>query len=274
MCTALYMMVLYTRARVGPTTKTSDEISIICLFWLILQANPLFCFELWYSSCFNVKCWFHTFPKWCSHTPMWIPILHDNRDCHVNPFQPACFSSSGSDHFNISKIIYHFFSTVFVSSVSKLPLFFPPSLPFVFLQGLRFLLQVSILLMGIFSILFRQCSYPVISHEDTNGASSLSFFVLLSSSVVSMQAFGVDHIPSPPFKCFLMPVDLLIIHFSLFKGSGVLKISQKICVSILNSFKPFNSTGAIFLFKQSLQRCLFWVGPNPQVFFQNLTWLF
>ena len=46
--------------------------------------------------------------------------------------------------------------------------------------------------MGSLSILFRQCSYPVISHEDTNGASSLSFFVLLSSSVVSMQAFGVD----------------------------------------------------------------------------------
>ena len=30
------------RARVGPTTKTSDEISIICLFRLILQANPCF----------------------------------------------------------------------------------------------------------------------------------------------------------------------------------------------------------------------------------------
>ena len=64
MCTALYMMVLYDRARVGPTTKTSDEISIICLFRLILQANTLFCFELWYSSCFEVKCWFHIFFKW------------------------------------------------------------------------------------------------------------------------------------------------------------------------------------------------------------------
>ena len=32
------------RAHVGPTTKTLDEISIICLFWLILQANPLFLF--------------------------------------------------------------------------------------------------------------------------------------------------------------------------------------------------------------------------------------
>ena len=41
MCTA--MMVLYDRARVGPTMKTSDEISIICLFRLIPQANILFC---------------------------------------------------------------------------------------------------------------------------------------------------------------------------------------------------------------------------------------
>ena len=86
MCTALYMMVLYDQARVGPTTKTSDEISIICLFRLILQANPFFCFVLWYSSCFEVKCWFHTFSKWCSHTFMWILILLDHRVCHVNPF--------------------------------------------------------------------------------------------------------------------------------------------------------------------------------------------
>ena len=56
MCTALYMMVLYDPARVGPTTKTSDEISIICLFRLILQSQSFVCFELWYSSCFEVKC--------------------------------------------------------------------------------------------------------------------------------------------------------------------------------------------------------------------------
>ena len=28
----------------------------------------------------------------------------DYRDCHVNSFQPVCFSSSGSDHFNIREI--------------------------------------------------------------------------------------------------------------------------------------------------------------------------
>ena len=45
----------------GPTTKTSDEISIICLFRLILQANTLFYFILWYSSCFEFICSFHIF---------------------------------------------------------------------------------------------------------------------------------------------------------------------------------------------------------------------
>ena len=43
-------------------------------------------FWVWYSSCFKVKCGFHPFPKRCSHISMWIQILHDNRDCHVNPF--------------------------------------------------------------------------------------------------------------------------------------------------------------------------------------------
>ena len=71
MCTALYMMVLYNRARVGPTTKTSDEISIICLFRLILQANPLFVFlscGIRVASKSNVDS--TPFPKRCSHTPM------------------------------------------------------------------------------------------------------------------------------------------------------------------------------------------------------------
>ena len=45
MCTALYMMVLYDHARVGPTTKTSDEISIICLF-PAYPASQILCFVL------------------------------------------------------------------------------------------------------------------------------------------------------------------------------------------------------------------------------------
>ena len=131
MCTALYMMVLYDRARVGPTTKTSDEISIICLFQLILRAKSLVLFYLWYSSCFEVKCGFHTFPKWCYHISMGVLILLDHRDCHVNSFQPVCFFSSGSDHFNIRKITSQF-SQRCLFHPSQVVFVFPPSHPFFF----------------------------------------------------------------------------------------------------------------------------------------------
>ena len=75
----------------------------------------------------------------------------------------------------------------------KLPLFSRP--PTLFLQGLRFLNQVSILLMGSFSILFRQCSYPVILRKiltelQVYHSSSLFF----SGGLIS--SFGVDHIYS------------------------------------------------------------------------------
>ena len=72
--------------------------------------------------------------------------------------------------------------------------------------------------------------------------------------MVSSQALLI--ISFPYFKCFLVPVHLLIIHFSLFNCSGVLKISQRfvfpLCFSSRSfedvlSFKPFNSTGAIYL---------------------------
>ena len=55
-----------------------------------------------------------------------------------------------------------------------------------------------------------------------------------------------------------MPVHLLIIHLSLLNCSGVLKISRRfvfpLCIrsssfEIGISFKPFNSTGALSLFK-------------------------
>ena len=166
---------MYDRARVGPITKTSDEISIICLFWLILQANPLFCFELWYSSCFEVKCWFHTFPKWCSHTPMWIPILLDHQDCLVNPFHRCVFSSSGSDHFNIRKINSSPLNGVhFICP--KLPLFSCP--PTLFLRGLEFLNQVSFYSCEV-SPFFSSMFLSSDSQEDTNGAPSSSLFILV-----------------------------------------------------------------------------------------------
>ena len=115
-----------------PRKLQTKSLSYVC--------SGLFCkpilvlFLLWYSSCFEVKCWFHTFPKWCSHISMWILILHDNRDCHVNSFQPACLSSSGSIHFNIHKInskssqryLFHPSQVVFVFPVLP-PFFFKDS---------------------------------------------------------------------------------------------------------------------------------------------------
>ena len=57
------------------------------MFVLAYSASQSFvCFELWYSSCFEVKCWIHTFPKWCSHIAMWILILLDHRGRHDNSF--------------------------------------------------------------------------------------------------------------------------------------------------------------------------------------------
>ena len=162
-----------------------------------------------------------------------------------------CLSSSGSVHVNICKIIYHFFSTVFVSSVSKLPLFFPPSLPFVFLQGLRFLLQVSIYSCEVspfFSVnvltrwFSRRCS------------TSSSFLIPFSSPVDSSQVLLI--IPFSSFQCLLIPVHLIIILLLAICYSGVLKISRRfvfpLCIrsssfEIGISFKSFNSTGATSL---------------------------
>ena len=130
MCTALYMMVLYDRARVGPTTKTSNEISIICLFRLILQAKSFVLFYLWYSSCFKVKCWIHTFPKRCFHIAMWILILLDHRGRHVNSFSTGALLLEMIPPFSPSARSILSFLNGIHSTCPKLPLFFPPSHPF------------------------------------------------------------------------------------------------------------------------------------------------
>ena len=54
-------------------------------------------------------------------------------------FQPACFSLSGSDHFNIRKINSKFFSTVYVSSVPSCLCF--PALPPFFFKDSDFLIM-------------------------------------------------------------------------------------------------------------------------------------
>ena len=131
----------------GPTTKTSDEISIICLFWFILQANPLF---------FVLSCGIRVasmssvdsipYSKWCSHIPLWILILLDHRVCHLNSISNRCVSLRDDP---IILPIRKINSKLFLNGVHfirpKLPLFFPPSHPF--LQGIRCLNQVSILFM-------------------------------------------------------------------------------------------------------------------------------
>ena len=139
-------------------------------------------------------------------------------------FQPVCFSSSGSDHFNIRKINSKF-SQRCLFHPSPSCLCFPAVPPF-FLQGLRFLDQVSILLMWSLSILFLQCSYPVILMKILTEPQvrHSSFF---SSPVDSIQAFGVDHIPFPRSKYFSILVHLIIIPHLLFYYSGVFKISRR-----------------------------------------------
>ena len=124
-----------------PRKLRTKSLSYVC-FRFILQDKSFVLFYLWYSSCFDVKCWFHTFPKRCSHIPMWILILLIYRVCHPTSISNRCASLQDDPIIlPIRKINYQFFSTVFVSSVSKLPLFSRP--PTLFLQGLRFINQVS-----------------------------------------------------------------------------------------------------------------------------------
>ena len=90
-------------------------------------------------------------------------------------FNRRVFSPSGSDHFNIHKIKYQFFSTLFVSSISKLPLFFPPSLPLFFSKDPDSYSSIHFI-GGNLSILFPSIFLSGDSHVYSNGASSSSLF--------------------------------------------------------------------------------------------------
>ena len=107
-------------------------------------------------------------------------------------FQPACFSSSGSDHFNICEInskfsqwcLFHLSQVVFVFPALP-PFFFKDSdfltkYPFIHVKSLHSF--QSMLLSGD-------------SQEGTNAVSSSSSFIVVSSPVDPIQAFSVDHIP-------------------------------------------------------------------------------
>ena len=118
----------------------------------------------------------------------------------------------------------------------KLPLFSRP--PTLFLQGLRFLNHVSFYLWEVssffsFNVLIRWFPMKMLN--------SFKFIILHCCffSGGSNSSFQCWSYSFPRVKCFLMPVHLSITHLLLFICSRVLKISQKICVSILNPFKLF-----------------------------------
>ena len=75
----------------GPTTKTSDEISIICLFRLILQANTLFCFVLWFRVASNSYVDSISFSKWLlnlwkSDDLLWNSFVHPRLNVYCEDY--------------------------------------------------------------------------------------------------------------------------------------------------------------------------------------------
>ena len=126
-----------------------------------LFCKPILCFVLSCGIRVASKSSVDSIPysKWCSHIFRWILILLDHQGCLFNPFQPVCFSSSKFDHSNIRKIN----SKLFLNGVYSIC---PSCLCFPALPPFSSRTQISqsciLLLMGSLSILFRQCSYPVI----------------------------------------------------------------------------------------------------------------
>ena len=155
--------------------------------------------------------------------------------CHVNSFSTGVLLLKWIRSFSTSARSTLSFLTGVCFIDPKLPLFSRP--PTLFLRGLRFLNQVSILLMWSLSILFRQCSYPVILKKILTG---LQVIIIrsFSSPMDSIRVFSVDHIlfRISMFSHAVAPLNLPRL---LFFCSGVLKISQKIRASILNLFKLF-----------------------------------
>ena len=150
-------------------------------------------------------------------------------------FQPTCFSSSGSDHFNINKINYQFFSTVFVSFVSSC-LCFPAHPPF-FFEDSYFFIKYPFYY-GSLSILLPSCSYPVILMKILTEllVRHSSFF---SSAVDSIQALG------------------LIISFSLFQmpshASAPLNYSH-LAIHLFRSAQDISKIRVPLFFRSSLSR--------------------
>ena len=151
---------------------------------------------LWYLSCFNDKCVSIPF---LSGILMWIPILLDLRIFHLNFFWTGVSLFKWIRSFSTSARSTQVFSMLFVSSVPSC-LCFPALPPFLFNDSYIWIKYSSY---GCeVSSLFPSMFLSGDSHEDTNGTSSLSFLVLLSSPVDSIQAFGVWSYSFPYFNAF------------------------------------------------------------------------
>ena len=122
-------------------------------------------------------------------------------------FQPACFSSSGSEHFNIRKIqsqlsqrcSFHPSQVVFV--------FFPPSHPLFFEDSDVLIKYHFIDVKSLHS--FLQYSYPVILMKILTEflVHHYSFFFF---SGRFNSSFGIELTPFLFAQCLFMPVHLLI----------------------------------------------------------------
>ena len=149
-------------------------------------------------------------------------------------FQPVCSSSSGSNLVNIRNIYYQFFSMVFVSSVQSC-LCFPTHPLLFFFKDSDILIKYPSYWCEVSSFF----SFNVLIQWFPMKMLNSFKFIILHCCFFSggfNSSFRCWSYPFPRFKCFPMSVHLLIVHLSLFL-SGVLKISQKNHVPILNSFE-------------------------------------
>ena len=146
-------------------------------------------------------------------------------------FQPACFSSRWSHQSPHPQDQFQAFSQRCLFHPSQGDFVFPAFPPFLFKDS-DFLIEYP----------FYWCEVPSFFSINVltrwfswRCSSSFSFFIFFSRGLnSSLQCWSHSF---PCFKCFLMPVYLLIIHLLLFMLFGVLKISQETRISIPNPFK-------------------------------------
>ena len=167
---------------------------------------------------------------------MWIPIFLDHWVYHVNPCQPVCFNSGGSDHSYIREINSQFFPTVSVSFVPSCLCFSRPptlvssrtrislsSIHFIHVKSLHSFPSCSflVILMKILTELQVHLSSLVFFSGGFN--SSFSVLIIFFSLLQMPSHTGAPHIHS-----------LLAIH--LFRSTQDI---SKIRASTLLSFKIF-----------------------------------